>query len=138
MKGFRRNVKRLDIASLLSQYQQAVVLNKPTLAIMLDEIKMMNFKIRPLSGDVSLIRAMDSKFIEMVWNLGKLDQLYREKQQYLKLKDRELFMKFFESMHEKFQKELGLVQLTVPEQVESTHALEMEVFRDAPRRKKSN
>ncbi len=138
MKGFRRNVKRLDIASLLSQYQQAVVLNKPTLAIMLDEIKMMNFKIRPLSGDVSLIRAMDSKLIEMVWNLGKLDQLYREKQQYLKLKDRELFMRFFESMHEKFQKELGLVQLTVPEQVESAHALEMEVFRDAPRRKKSN
>ncbi len=138
MKGLRRNVKRLDIASLLSQYQQAVVLNKPTLAIMLDEIKMMNFKIRPLSGDVSLIRAMDSKLIEMVWNLGKLDQLYREKHQLLKLRDRELFLKFFESMHEKFQKELGLVQLTVPEEVESSHALEMEVFRDTPRRKKSN
>lgn len=138
MKGLRRTVKRLDIASLLSQYQQVVVLNKPTLAIMLDEIKMMNFKIRPLSGDVSIIRAMDSKLIEMVWNLGKLDQLYREKERFLKLKDRELFVKFFESMHEKFQKELGLVQVTVPEQVESAHALEMEVFRETPRRKKSN
>lgn len=138
MKSLRKNSKRIDIANLLSQYQTAVITNKPTIAIMLDEIRMMNFKIRPVSGDVSLISTMGSKLIEMVWNLGKLDQLYREQRRYLRNKDRELFHKFFESMHDKFQKELGLVQLHVPEQLDSPHELEMEVFRDLPRRKKSN
>ena len=64
---------------------------------MLDEIKMMNFKIRPLSGDFSVINGMDSKLIEMIWNLGNWTS-YIEKENLLKSKDRKLFMKFFESV----------------------------------------
>ena len=75
MKSLRKNEKKEDVISLLSYYQKTVIANKPSLEIMLDEIKMMNFKIRPLSGDFSFINGMDSKLIEMIWNLGKLDQL---------------------------------------------------------------
>ena len=87
--------------------------NKPSLDIMMDEIK-------------------------MIWNLGKLDQLYREKENLLKSKDRKLFLKFFESVHDKFQKDLGLLKLVNNEQLDSTNVLEMEVFRETPRKRKVN
>ncbi len=138
MKSLRKNEKKEDVISLLSYYQKTVIANKPSLEIMLDEIKMMNFKIRPLSGDFSIINGMDSKLIEMIWNLGKLDQLYREKENLLKSKDRKLFMKFFESLHEKFQKDLGFTKLKNIEQSEQSNILEMEVFREAPRRRMVN
>ncbi len=138
MKSLRKNEKREDVISLLSYYQKTVIANKPSLEIMLDEIKMMNFKIRPLSGDFSVINGMDSKLIEMIWNLGKLDQLYREKENLLKSKDRKLFMKFFESLHEKFQKDLGFMNIKNVEQSEPSNILEMEVFREAPRRRMVN
>lgn len=138
MKSLRKNEKKEDVISLLSYYQKTVIANKPSLEIMLDEIKMMNFKIRPLSGDFSIINGMDSKLIEMIWNLGKLDQLYRDKENLLKSKDRKLFMKFFESIHEKFQKDLGLLKFKNNDQVESSNILEMEVFREAPRRRRVN
>jgi len=135
MKVLRKNEKREDVISLLSYYQKTVIANKPSLEVMLDEIKMMNFKIRPLSGDFSVINGMDSKLIEMIWNLGKLDQLYREKENLLKSKDRKLFMKFFESLHEKFQKDLGFMKLKNVEQSEPSNILEMEVFRESPRKR---
>mgnify|MGYP001579585624 FL=1 len=138
MKSLRKNEKREDVISLLSYYQKTVIANKPSLEIMLDEIKMMNFKIRPLSGDFSVINGMDSKLIEMIWNLGKLDELYREKENLLKSKDRKLFMKFFESLHEKFQKDLGFIKLKNIDQSEPSNILEMEVFREAPRRRRVN
>ena len=138
MKALRKNEKKEDVISLLSYYQKTVIANKPSLEIMMDEIKMMNFKIRPLSGDFSIINGMDIKLIEMTWNLGKLDQLYREKENLLKSKDRKLFMKFFESLHEKFQKDLGFTKLKNIEQSEQSNILEMEVFREAPRRRMVN
>ncbi len=138
MKVIDKNEKREDVISLLSYYQKTVMAKKPSLEIMLDEIKMMNFKIRPLSGDFSIINGMDSKLIEMIWNLGKLDQLYREKESLLKLKDRKLFMKFFESVHDKFQKDLGLLRLVNDEQAEQSNVLEMEVFREVPRKRRVN
>lgn len=138
MKSLKKNEKKEDVISLLSYYQKTVIINKPTLEIMLDEIKMMNFKIRPLSGDFSLINGMDSKLIEMIWNLGKLDQLYREKENLLKSKDRKLFMKFFESIHEKFQKDLGNLKIKNNEQNEPSNILEMEVYREVPRSRKVN
>lgn len=138
MKSLRKNEKREDVMSLLTYYQKTVIANKPSLEIMLDEIKMMNFKIRPLSGDFSVINGMDSKLIEMIWNLGKLDQLYREKENLLRSKDRKLFMKFFESLHDKFQKDLGFMKLKNVEESEPSNILEMEVFREAPRRRLVN
>ena len=138
MKSLRKNEKKEDVISLLSYYQKTVIANKPSLEIMLDEIKMMNFKIRPLSGDFSFINGMDSKLIEMIWNLGKLDQLYRDKESLLKSKDRKLFMKFFESIHEKFQNDLGLLKFKNNDQTESSNILEMEIFREAPRRRRVN
>lgn len=138
MKSLRKNEKKEDVISILSYYQKTVIADKPSLEIMLDEIKMMNFKIRPLSGDFSLINGMDSKLIEMIWNLGKLDQLYREKENLLKLKDRKLFMKFFEAIHEKFQKDLGLLKIKNNEQTEPSNILEMEVYREVPRSSKVN
>lgn len=138
MKAIGKNDKREDVISLLSYYQKTVMANKPSLDIMMDEIKMMNFKIRPLSGDFSVINGMDSKLIEMIWNLGKLDQLYREKENLLKSKDRKLFLKFFESVHEKFQKDLGLLKLVNNEQLDSSNVLEMEVFRETPRKRRVN
>jgi len=138
MKVLRKNEKREDVISLLSYYQKTVIANKPSLEIMLDEIKMMNFKIRPLSGDFSVINGMDSKLIEMIWNLGKLDQLYREKENLLRSEDRKLFMKFFESLHEKFQRDLGFMKLKNVEQSEPSNILEMEVFREAPHKRMVN
>ncbi len=138
MKSVRKNAKKEDVLTILHEYQKTIFTKKPSLEKMMDEIRMMNFKIRPLNGDITTINGMDIKLIEMIWNLGKLDELYRGKEHNLNQKDKTLFVKFFQSMHEKFQKELGHLKLVKTEQEENSTVLEMEVFREVPRKRRVN
>lgn len=138
MKSVRKNVKKEDVLTILREYQKTIFTNKPSVEKMMDEIRMMNFRVRPINGDISAINGMDIKLIEMIWNLGKLDELYRGKERLLNQKDRKLFVKFFQSIHERFQKELGYLKLVRTEDEDNSTILEMEVFREIPRKRKIN
>ncbi len=98
---------------------------------------MMNFKIRPLSGDVSSINLNDKSFIQALWNLGKLDEFFHKYYHTLTSGQRKIFFDVFDNLHERFEHELNKLNImelkgSAPQEVE------MEIFKEYPTRKKLN
>ena len=82
---------------------------------------MMDFKIHPVSGDISQIGLNNKKLLETVWSLGKLDELFQKEYSHLSAKDKNVFVRIFDGLYRQFQTELS---------VNSTPVLEMEIFRE--------
>lgn len=96
---------------------------------MMDEIRMMHFKIRPVQGDVSLLNLREEKLIETLWNLGKLDEFYQKHNDNLTPNQKGVFFNFFDELYHKFQNRLNKLNLRSRVQ-EIPSTIEMEIFKD--------
>ena len=127
----------LDLLRTLADFQKNVLENKPSMEAMVDEVRMMRFKIRPLQGDISLLNLKDAKLIEILWNLGKLDEFFRSQHDQLSRGQREVFFQFFDGLYEKFQTQLNRINLkSTSENISPT--VEMEIFKEEVRKRKLN
>lgn len=120
----------VDLLLILADFQRNTLESKPSIEAMVDEVRMMHFKIRPLQGDVSLLDLREDKLIETLWNLGKLDEFYQKHNNRLTSGQKSIFFNFFEEIYGKFQNQLNKLNLrsTVEKDVPST--IEMEIFKD--------
>lgn len=119
-----------DIIEMITRFQGKILKKKPSANRMYSEIRMMRFKIRPLQGDISLLNLKNSQFIEILWSLGKLDEFFHQKYKKVATRDRKLFLKLFDDIHDKFQKELNALNLKPERNVESSQTFEMEIFKE--------
>ncbi len=127
--------KPIDVLGIIANFQKDVLGNKPSRNQMADDVRMMKFKIRPLQGDVSLLNLNDSTLIEMLWNLGKLEEFYSQQSRGLNFNQREIFLRFFDNMYGQFQDQLNKINLrSKTEKASST--IEMEIFKEDPSGKK--
>jgi hypothetical protein len=137
-----RKKRRYEIAQLLTQFQKDIVDRKPTFAQMCDEVRMMQFKIRPLQGDVSNLYIQSHKVVEAIWNLGKFDEFFRKERSNFSQGEQDIMLNYFEKLYARFQKELtGIAGVAVEHQHSdfgSTNVIEMEIFREYPRKKQFN
>jgi hypothetical protein len=125
-----------DVLDLFNNIQK-IISKKPDLNQMFEELQMMKFKIRPMQGDVLAFNLKNDKFIETLWSLGKLDEFFQKEFYTLSKKEKELFMKFFDSLYFKYQQELNKINLqliTIPK----TNLLELEIFKERNIKKKIN
>ncbi len=120
----------VDLLLILADFQRNTLESKPSIEAMMDEVRMMHFKIRPLQGDVSLLDLREDKLIETLWNLGKLDEFYQKHNNRLSSNQKSIFFNFFDEIYGKFQNQLNKLNLrsTVKTDVPST--IEMEIFKD--------
>ncbi len=122
--------KRVDLLLVLADFQKNILGRKPSLEIMMDEVRMMHFKIRPLQGDVSLLDLRENKLIETLWNLGKLDEFYQKHNNRLSPDQKTIFFNFFDEVYRKFQIQLSRLNLRSSAQAEIPSTIEMEIFKD--------
>ncbi len=122
--------KRVDLLLVLADFQKNILGRKPSLEIMMDEVRMMHFKIRPLQGDVSLLDLRENKLIETLWNLGKLDEFYQKHNNRLSSDQKTIFFNFFDEVYRKFQIQLNRLNLRSSAQAEIPSTIEMEIFKD--------
>lgn len=123
-----------DIVQLISNFQRKMVNKKPSVVKMFEEIRMMRFKIRPLQGDISILNLKNKGFIEILWSLGKLDEFFQRQYKKISSRDRDLFLRLFDEMHDSFQNKLNALNLK-PERVhESSQTFEMEIFKEKRKR----
>lgn len=115
---------------VLADFQKNILGRKPSLEIMMDEVRMMHFKIRPLQGDVSLLDLRENKLIETLWNLGKLDEFYQKHNNRLSSDQKTIFFNFFDEVYRKFQIQLNRLNLRSSAQAEIPSTIEMEIFKD--------
>lgn len=130
--------ERRDILELLADFK-FILIRKPTYEEMYNQVRMMRFKIKPLQGDISVFNAKNNRLIEVLWSLGKLDEVYQKRVLHLDATQREIFFRVFDDVYHKLQGELNQINLKSENiRVDSPTPLEMEIFKEYKNNKKLN
>ncbi len=124
-----------DVLHLLEQFQKKVLTNKPNYEQMIVDVRMMQFKIKPLKGDLSQINFLDKDFVEIVWSLGKLEEFFHLQYPKLPKKFQETFFNYFDTLQRKFQDDLNRLNLKGEQKKEPPSPLEMEIFKERIKKK---
>lgn len=128
-----RSKKKLDLFDEIAKFQKNLIKNKPSLKDMYDEVRMMRYKIRPLQGDISYLNLKNKKFIEILWNLGKLYDFFNKNKKELDKKGEEIFKNFFDNLYSKLQNQLNKLDLKIEEKLNMPTVIEMEIIREIKR-----
>lgn len=130
------NKPAYDVLEVINSFQKSLN-KKPSQEKMYEEIKMMKFKVRPIQGNLSEVNLNNEKFVETLWSLGKLDEFFQKEFYRLSAKNKNLFMKIFEDIYEKYQQDLNKINLQWEKSPRRQHFLEVEIFKEI-RNKKFN
>src|SRR3989338_3265167 len=127
-----------DIISLFGDIQK-VISSKPTINQMFEEVQMMKFKIKPIQGDLMSFNLKNEQFIESLWSLGKLDEFFFKEVPSLSKKEKEVFMRIFDSLYFKYQQLLNQTNLQQKKvNLTKTGLLELEIYKERKLKKKVN
>lgn len=124
----------LEIFSALKKILGA----KPPIEKMYEEIRMMRFKIKPISGDISLLQLKNRGLIETLWGLGKLDEVFQTEYDKLANDQKEVFFRLFDNLYQQLQNQLNKINVSPEVRSNLPQILEMEIFKDTPAKKKAN
>jgi len=131
--------KRKDVLDILSNFKQMLD-RKPEVETMFDEVRMMKFKIKPISGDISILHLKNNKLIEILWSLGKLDEIFQKEYRKLTVPQKEVFFRAFDTLYQQLQSQLNTVNLAKEKKTPQTQSsvFEMEIFKESTGIKKVN
>jgi hypothetical protein len=113
---------------------------KPPLAKMKEEVELMGFTIRPISGNAQIIKNIDDRqFIEALWTVGKIDFLMEKNFKHLTKPQKEIILDTLAQIQEK----LILKAKVSPEMIdefdqENPPTLMFEIFRKQPVKRNIN
>lgn len=128
---------KIDLMDIVERLKKQLIQNRPTIAKMYQDIRMMNFVIRPVQGDITSINLKNERLIEALWSLGKLDEFFQTKFKDIPKNQKEVFVNLVNNLHKQFQLDLNKANLTL-EKPALHPILEMEIFKKQAVEKKSN
>ncbi len=127
-----------DVFESLLSFQKNILEKEPTLTQMWQEVRMMEFKIKPIHGDIWKINFQNKQFIRTLWNLGKLEEFFQRNYQQLKPNDKKIFFDFLDELYQRYQKQLNRLRFKKNQKLSPYSVLEMEIFRVKKQTKKTN
>jgi len=98
--------KKIDAVDKIKQFQEHILANKPEISEMVHDVRMMNFKIRPVSGDITKLDYSNNDFIEALWSLGKLDEFFRTEFESIDSNEKNAFFRMINDLRVNFQNQL--------------------------------
>ncbi|HLD27077.1 MAG TPA: hypothetical protein VJB63_03925 [Patescibacteria group bacterium] len=102
--------------SLIQKIKQEIEESNISIHTMIEEVKMMQFTIKPIHGDISLLIKKDHAFIAALWKLGKMDHIISTEASQLNNKEKKIFFNYIE--HQK---------LSATQRISSHHTADFEV-----------
>ena len=126
-----------DVVDIFSKLKKALG-EKPSHQKMYEEIRMMRFKIRPISGDVSILQLKNHQLIETLWGLGKLDEVFQKEYDKLGRDQKEVFFRLFDNLYHQYQEQLNRININKEVRTQLSQTFEMEIFKDITIKKKVN
>lgn len=126
-----------DVVEIFSSLKK-ILSTKPPIQEMFAEVRMMKFKIKPISGDISLLQLKNSHLIETLWSLGKLDEVFQKEFNNLSKNQKEVFFHMFDNLHQQFQNQLNKMSINPEMKSKLPQILEMEIFKEISAGKKLN
>src|SRR3989344_3954568 len=101
-----------DLYDRIQRFQHNVLARRPSVSQMVSEVHMMNFKIRPVYGNITTMDFANKRFIEALWSLGKLDEFFRDEFTQVTENERETFFRLVDEMRVNFQQQLNTAYST--------------------------
>lgn len=126
----KKHNNTVDLLLTLADFQKNILAKKPSVDRMLDEVRMMHFKVRPLQGDISMLNLKENQLVESLWNLGKLDEFFKKHQEKLTQDQKDVFFRFFDELHDRFQNQLNKINLRSQREQDFSATIEMEIFKE--------
>ncbi len=125
--------KHQDIIDRLALLQKDILNKKPSLEKMREEVQMMHFKIRPIQGNISLINLNSVQLIEVLWNLGKLEEFYHREVGRITRTEQMAFFSIFDRVYGQLQTQLNRINLRSELVIKGSGVLELEIFKEKPK-----
>lgn len=132
-----KNKNGNDVLKIFDDFQK-LLNHKPPYAQMYDEVRMMKFKIRPMQGDILNINLHNNDFIETLWSLGKLDEIFQKEYRLLSPKNKQVFFRIFDDIYQRLQSGLNRIKLQREKISDLSSVLEMEIFKERQGKKRLN
>lgn len=109
-----------------------IIIEKPSLSQMFEEVRMMKFKIHPIRGDIADLNLKNTPLIEILWRLGKLDDLFQNKYKKLTSKEKRLLIHLLDSLFYQLQEQLNNITFKTDALSSYSSLLEMEIYKEKP------
>lgn len=122
--------KRTDLLRSLQNFKR-ILENKPSIPKMVKEVQMMNFKVRPLQGDIAVLNLKNQQLLETLWSLGKLEEFFHKEVVQVPADQKELFFTMFDSLQYKLERELNTLSLKNERIAKTSTMLEMEIIKES-------
>ena len=126
-----------DVVDIFSKLKKTLDV-KPTMEKMYEEVRMMRFKIKPISGNIFLLKLKNRNLIETLWGLGKLDEVFQQEYKNVSSDQQEAFFRYFDNLYQHFQERLNNISASSELKTNLPQVLEMEIFKDKAARQRAN
>ncbi len=128
-----------DIMRLFKYFQTNILEKQPLFGTMLKDVRMMQYKIRPLRGDISIINFSNKTLVETLWQLGKMEDFITTNRKVVKKSQERIFFRYFDGLYEQLQEKLNNLQLVEKGAPQTSKGiLEMEIFKEKKLKKHIN
>lgn len=102
---------------------------KPPHETMRKEIQLMKFKIRPVVGDIANLKKMDNQIVEILWQVGKIDEIVHRSFDDLNEDDQDRLLEYLQHVELKAQEDMrNLIRSSRSNR--KSKALKIEIFKE--------
>lgn len=128
--------KKTDVIDKIKEFQLELVEKKPDLKQMVHEVRMMNFKIRPIYGNITNLDFGNTEFIDALWSIGKLDEFFRRETPRVPESEKPIFFRIVNDLRIELQQRLksaNIDGINIAKQ-EPVSIFELEIIKDSSSR----
>lgn len=111
-----KNTPLKTAVALIQKIKREIEESQPSIHTMIEEVKMMQFIIKPIHGDLSSLIKKDHTFVTALWKLGKIDHIIHTEAEQLDSKEKKLFFNYIEHQ-----------RLSLSHQTSSHHPADFEI-----------
>lgn len=123
--------KAITVRDLIDKISSEIEVATPTKKQIIADLKMMSFKVRPLSGDLFSISAnSDISLLTSLWRIGKIEEVVRIAVDVLSESEMESFFHYLDDLQERLGSVTDTNDSQPVRQRASQKLVKLEIFRD--------
>lgn len=130
--------KQSRVIELIKKITTEIENARPSREQMIEEIKMMKFKIKPIVGDIFEVTKREEVFLESLWKIGKIEEIITGNINKLTEEEKETLFRYLENFQNQMEKKISSSFRQLPPGLnENITILELEVFKEGKKNKRS-
>jgi len=130
--------QRNKVLDLIKKITLEIEAAKPSRERMIEDIKMMKFKIRPLFGDVFELVRREMGFLESLWKIGKIEELVSGGVPKLNDEEKEVFFRYLNDFQNQIERKISSIIRKLPaEESKNMRVLELEIVKERKGQKRN-